>query len=241
MDKFKDRLKYYLIGFTFGIIAVVFFFGERGCSWLPGNRVKNSIAEKEIIYGDSIKALLECSNYTNDDIYNLLNSSGDIDFSESKTREKPKKYVFYGDSDLRVVFALFEEPNNKYSEIIEINAKCKTSISNYHKQIVPLPKQIVSSIIESHEYTYYPEAKCEMECYNLTKKDIKLFHKTATINMEKSMPWVSTQIKNNNPEMADKLYYLEGKIKGENFGVLYEIGENRTRIKRVIGTKNCDC
>lgn len=241
MQKFTDRLKYYLIGFTFGIIAVVFFFGQRGCSWLPGNRVKNTISEKEIIFGDSIKALLECSKFSNEDIYNLLNSSGDIDFSESHPRETPKKYVFYGDNDLRVVFALYEQSGNEYSEIVEINAKCKTSLTNTHKQIVPLPNHIVSSIIESHEFTYYPEAKCEMKCYNITKKDIKQFHKTAVINMEKSRPWVSTEIKNNNPDMADKLYYLEGDLKGKFFGVLYEIGENRTRIKRVIGDKTCDC
>jgi len=241
MQKFRDRLKYYLIGFTFGIIAVIFFFGERGCSWLPGNRVKNSIAEKEIIYGDSIKALLDCSNYTNEDIYNLLNSSGDIDFSESQTHEIPKKYVFYGENDLRVVFALYEEEQDEYSEIIEINSNCKASISNYHKQIFPLPNKIIASIIESHEYTYYPEAQCEMDCYHITKEEIKEFHKTAVIDMSESRPWVKTEIKNNNPQLADKLYYLKGKIKGQDFAVLYEIGENRTRIKKVIGNKKCDC
>jgi hypothetical protein len=241
MEKFRDRLKFYLIGFTFGIIAVVFFFGERGCSWLPGNRVKNSIAEKEIIYGDSIKDLLECSNYTNDDIYDLLNSSGDIDFSESKTHETPKKYVFYGENDLRVVFALHEQTGEEYSEIVGVNAKCKVSKSNIHKQMVPLPKKIISSIIESHEYTYYPEAQCEMECYDISKDEIKSFHKTASIDMDKSRPWVSTVVKNKNPKMADKLYYLTGKINGKDYAVLYEIGENRTRIKRIIGNKKCDC
>lgn len=241
MQKFKDRLKYYLIGFTFGIIAVIFFFGERGCSWLPGNRVKNSIAENEIIYGDSIKALLECSTYTNDDIYDILNSSGDVDFSESKTHETPKKYVFYGINDLRVVFALYEEEHEEYSEIIEINANCKVSTPNHHKQILPLPNKIIASIIESHEYTYYPEALCEMDCYHISKEEIKEFHKTAIIDMNKSRPWVKTEIKNNNPQLADKLYYLKGKIKGQDFAVLYEIGENRTRIKKVIGNKKCDC
>ena len=241
MQSFKDRLKYYLIGFTFGVIAVVFFFGQRGCSWLPGNRIKNTIAENEIIYGDSIKDLLKCAKITSDEIYNLLNSSGDIDFSESKTHELPKKYVFYGDNDLRVVFAIHENQNEEFSEIIEVKTTCKTLVSNQHKQIVPLPEHIVTSIIESHDFTYYDEAKCEMTCYNLTKKDIESFHKTAKINMDKSRPWVSNEVKNNNPEMADKLYYLEGKMKDKNFGVLYEIGENRTRIKRVIGNSKCDC
>ncbi|HIP37459.1 MAG TPA: hypothetical protein EYG85_11455 [Crocinitomix sp.] len=239
MQKFSERLKYYLIGFTFGVIAVFFFFGERGCSWLPGNRVKNSIAEKSIIYGDSIKSLLECSKFTNEDIYNLLNSSGDIDFSESKTREIPKKYVFYGDNDIRVTFALHEK--EEYSEIIEINAQCSTNISNQHKQILPLPKKIISSIIESNAYTYYPEAQCEMNCYGLSKADIKSFHKNATIDMEKSIPWVSTKIKNNNPEMANKLYYLKGEINGTSYDVMYEIGENRTRIKHIISNEDCNC
>ncbi len=237
MQKFKSRLKYYLIGFSFGIVAVFFFFGERGCAWLPGNRVKNTIAEKEIVYGDSIKALMSCNNITNTQIYDLLNSSGDIDFSASKPREAIKKYVFKGADNLEVTFALHPD----YSEIIALKSTCTVNMSNDHKQVVPLPASIISSIIESNTIIYYPEADCALNCYNISKDNLKDFHKNAKIDMSKSRPWISEAVKNNNPDNADKLYYLNGKINGKSYGVLYEIGENRTRIKRIIGEKDCGC
>jgi hypothetical protein len=237
MQKFKDRLKYYLIGFTFGLIAIFFFFGGRGCSWLPSNRVKNSIAENEIIYGDSIKALLECNQISNDAVYNLLNSSGDVLFSESKTRETPKKYVLKGENDLKLTFALFEG----FSEIVEVSpSSCLSTLSNRHKQIVPLPKKIISSIIESNDFTYYAEAECEMDCYDISKKDIEIFHKNATIDMAKSQPWTKVNASSSN-DFVNKHYYLEGIINNKPYAVLYEIGENRTRIKRIIGSFECNC
>ena len=54
MDKFKNRIKYFLVGLSIGVILVYFMFGNRGCSWLPENRVKNMIGEKEIVVGDSV-------------------------------------------------------------------------------------------------------------------------------------------------------------------------------------------
>ena len=234
MRKFKDRIKFYLIGFGMGIIAVAFMFGQRGCAWLPENRVKNNIAENEIIYGDSIKDIMYCSNITSENIYDLLDSDGDVDFSESIPNESPKKYVIYGENDIRIVFALFDD----YSEIIEVRTECKTKLANNkNKQTVPLPKKIVSSIIESHSFTFYEEAECEISCLNLDKNDVKNFHLTATINMEKSVPWpIGT-----GEEVSNKLYYLDGNIKNVPYSIMYEIGENRTRIKHIISSKNCDC
>ena len=216
-----------------GIIAVAFMFGKRSCSWLPGNRVKNTIAQNEIIYGDSIKDLLDCSQYTSSDIFELLDSRGDIDFSESEPNETPKKYVFYGNNNIKVKFALFEG----YSELIEINASCSTKKSNEHKQTLPLPKNIVTSIIESHAFTFYPEAECEIDCYHLNESEVRAFHKTAEINMEKSQPWP----KGSGEDVINKLYYLEGKLNNTDYAILYEIGENRTRIKHILGPTTCDC
>jgi len=234
MRKFKDRIKFYLIGFGMGIIAVAFMFGKRGCAWLPENRVKNSIFENEIIYGDSIKDLMYCSNISSENIYDLLDSGGDVDFSESIPNESPKKYVIYGKNELRVIFALYDN----YSEIIEVNTDCQTKLTNNtNKQTVPLPKNIISSIIESHAFTFYKEAECEINCFDIDEQDVKDFHLSATINMTKSVPWP----KGSGENVSNKLYYLDGDINGVSYGIMYEIGENRTRIKHIIGTKDCDC
>lgn len=233
MKTFKDRIKFFVIGLGMGVIAVAFIFGKRSCAWLPGNQVKNTLAMAEIIYGDSIKAVMACSNVTNGDIYNLLDASGDVNFGESSTHEEPKKYVFNGPNDLTVKFAMYDH----YSELIEVNSNCDVSISNGHKKTIPLPRSIVSSIIESHQFTYYPITDCQMAFYNLTKEDIESFHKTADINMLNSICWPIGEGK----DVENKKYYLDGKIKDTPFGIMYEIGENRTRIKHIIGEVNCNC
>ena len=46
---FFKRFLYYLSGFGLGLILVFFFFKNRGCSWLPDNRVKNIISERVLI------------------------------------------------------------------------------------------------------------------------------------------------------------------------------------------------
>ena len=49
MDSIFRRLKYYGIGFGAGLVFVIFFFQNRGCSWLPDNRVKNSILDRVLV------------------------------------------------------------------------------------------------------------------------------------------------------------------------------------------------
>jgi hypothetical protein len=239
MRTFKERFKYYIIGFGIGLIAVFFFFGERGCAWLPENRVKNTIAEKEIIYGDSIKDVMKCSDITTNDIYNLLNNNGDVDFSSSLPSQTPKVYVLTGDNNIIASIALYET----YSELIEVkNGKsCESSINNSHKQLIPLPDDIARAIIESQALKYYDLAKCEMTCLGLTEKDIQEFPSTASINMEKSNAWPKLQLPNSGIPTEPKTYYMEGKMLGEKFDILYEIGENRTRVKHIVGPTECDC
>ena len=45
MGKFLRRLKFYAVGLGIGTIFTFMIFGNRGCSWLPDNRVKNMIAD----------------------------------------------------------------------------------------------------------------------------------------------------------------------------------------------------
>ena len=51
-SSFIRRLKYYGIGFGIGLIFVFIFFQNRGCSWLPGNRVKNTVLERVMVVND---------------------------------------------------------------------------------------------------------------------------------------------------------------------------------------------
>jgi hypothetical protein len=59
---------YYGVGFGIGLIGVFFFFNNRGCSWLPGNRVKEMVAERIIYISDANLQILKNLNISEGEI-----------------------------------------------------------------------------------------------------------------------------------------------------------------------------
>lgn len=235
MDKFKNRIKYYLVGLSFGLILVYFMFGNRGCSWLPSNRVKNMIGEKEIVIGDSILDVLSQLELNNDDIYALLKSDGDVDFSLSKTEGVPKVYYLSGEKEsdtYSAKFALYEE--KKIAEVVALSRgdrKASSTLSNKYKSTLPLPHNDVIAILESHEFRILAKAECDMAFYTISEEDLFKFHTTATIDIGKSEPRLSP-----NP-----FYVMKGQLNGATYEIVYIVGENRTRIESIKGEQISDC
>jgi len=89
---FIRRLKYYGIGLGIGLIFVFIFFQNRGCSWLPGNRVKNTILERMMVVSDETAAAFEEKGLTKEDAIAALND-GDVEFGESDKNNDSKVYV----------------------------------------------------------------------------------------------------------------------------------------------------
>ena len=243
MDKLWRRLKFFAIGLGFGCIIVYFTFGNRGCAWLPGNRVKNMIGEKEIIVGDSILALMTCNDLNNDAIYELLKSDGNVEFSLSETHSRPKVYYIEGEKDgasYYAKFALYEqEPlsmeGEEYAEVVAIGwsaeKACSTDLSNQYKSTLPLPHSDVIAILEANEFRILEEASCEMEFYGLSEEEVLAFHKTAEIDIEASAP-----------RAGDNPYYVMiGTVRGNIYSIQYVIGENRTRVAEIIGEIPSKC
>lgn len=233
MNKFKNRLKYYLIGFGLGLVFMFFIFGNRACSWLPENRVKNMIAEKDILIGDSVQYLMNCEKVTNDDIYRLLNDEGDVNFEESKTSGSPKIYVLEGNKDnkeLSITYALYDST----SEVVGfsyLNSICSTQLTNQNKRVVPVPEFEIIHLIDSKEMRILDLAKCQMDCLEIKEKDVNSFHLSATNMIELSQPQLSP-----NP-----IYWMKGKIGQATYKIKYVIGENRSRIAEIIADQECDC
>ena len=50
MKSIWKRFQYYGIGLTIGLLFTFIFFQNRGCSWLPENRVKNAILDNVIVF-----------------------------------------------------------------------------------------------------------------------------------------------------------------------------------------------
>lgn len=228
-----------MVGFLIGVVAVAFFFGQRGCTWLPGNRVKAVIAENTIVIGDSILQILYCLADDSQPVFDILNTTGDVDFGGSETRSDPKIYKIDGDDGLSVYFKLFEDDNfDSYSEIINITSpalSCDISVPNRNKQPLVLPRKLIMQIIESRSFTYYPIVNCQIDCYSINEDSLTTMHRNAT-NITTS----------ERPDMINRVYDISTTSNDISYLIQYEIGENRTRIKNIQlandeVNKICDC
>jgi hypothetical protein len=113
MTSFWKRLKYYLVGFSLGLIFVVFFFQNRGCSWLPGNRVKNTLLDKVLVIQENQRQIMEKHGLSNDEIAQFLNL-GDVEFGMSlkDNNVHPKVFVIsrtINEEKHHLAFSIYED------------------------------------------------------------------------------------------------------------------------------------
>lgn len=88
--KLIQRIGYYLGGFSIGLVILAFFLNGKktSCSYGPESRVIKNINSKNILYSENIINLINKKVVDSSDISYIL-KKGDINFSESKPRQKP--------------------------------------------------------------------------------------------------------------------------------------------------------
>lgn len=96
--KFVHRLAYYMLGFSIGIVFLLFFLSGKHtrCSYFPNQRVLNDLRQKPVVYSDA--TILKLSNKEVDtvDIRNTL-EFGDVDFGKSNVPDdNGKLYIIEG-------------------------------------------------------------------------------------------------------------------------------------------------
>ncbi|MDR0801840.1 hypothetical protein [Fluviicola sp.] len=91
MKSFWRRLRYYGLGFGIGLIFVFFFFRNRGCSWLPENRVKNTFLGRVLVISEDNQRIFNQHRLTDSMIVSFLND-GSVSFGSSKKQGNPKVY-----------------------------------------------------------------------------------------------------------------------------------------------------
>lgn len=92
MDKFINRLKFYLIGFGLGCVMVwaIFYSGEDArSSWLPEGRVLEFIEETGVIAEKRMACLLQCNNITLTDFDKTFFQKAKVNFGESAVKREP--------------------------------------------------------------------------------------------------------------------------------------------------------
>ena len=122
MQNIWRRLRYYGIGFGIGCVFVFFFFQNRGCSWLPSNRVKNAILDRVIVVSDNTQKTLEEKGISNEEVIELLNN-GDVDFQKSDKDSDSKVYAIEKEG-LTYFFTL---PYESFISEVYVGGKSKDS------------------------------------------------------------------------------------------------------------------
>ncbi len=113
MKNFLRRLKFYGLGFGIGLVFVFFFFQNRGCTWLPSNRVKNTILGRVVVVNESENATFKKNGITTDEIVEFLND-GDVEFGKSKKQGNPQVYSITKDVNGKEVELWFTIPADGY-------------------------------------------------------------------------------------------------------------------------------
>lgn len=113
MKNFLRRLKFYGIGFLIGLLFVFVFFQNRGCTWLPSNRVKNTIIGRVIVVNEADHARLKKLGISDNEIIHFLND-GDVAFGDSKKQGNPKVYSISREINGKEVELWFTLPKDAY-------------------------------------------------------------------------------------------------------------------------------
>lgn len=228
MQGIWKRLRYYLIGFIIGTIFVSILFKDRGCSWTPANRVKNSIQDKIIVFPeDQIKSLDELGLNKNT-IYKFL-VEADVDFSNSLKDDFPKVYIVEeNDSiDRRLQFSLYED-----SYITIVHALKKDEKPKRYEQLegwgemARLPKDSALVFIDKSNYT-------QCKARGLASKEqndiIQAMKTTGRVDFSKSdlMLTKAVQqiqfIQNDTLEVNAKTIWFESRITFKDFDWDYKL------------------
>ena len=180
MDSLKRRLKYYGFGFLLGLVFVVLFFNNRGCSWLPSNRVKNAIMDRLIVISDENRDALKEKGLTDKDIIEILND-GDVNFGESDKEAESKVYILEK-GGVRYAFTL---PQESFISEVFVNVK------NAH---VKQTKQGYGDILHfpADENLVYPDSTDLVSCQLLKlgiikpKKILEYLKRSGKIDFGKS-------------------------------------------------------
>lgn len=230
MDSFLRRLKYYGIGFGIGLLFVFLFFQNRGCSWLPANRVKNSFLDRVIVIPESEQTAMNAKNLTKEDIINVLND-GDVVFDKSIKKGATKVYLmekeFDGKGNVRFYFTLPKESFISEVHMSESStAKVKNSTTGFGK-IIHFPKDDHLVYVDSSELVTCQQDKLGLintqDIFKLMKKSGKIDFSKTNYNLQPKAEHYIVFTDSKKRKIGAKAIWYKNKINITSFDVPFEI------------------
>ncbi len=227
MNNFFRRLKIYLIGFGIGLVFVFFFFRNRGCTWLPENRVKNTILGRVIVVSEKDASWLNEQGVDTKTIVSFLND-GNIAFGASKKQGNPQVYVISKEVKGKEVTLWFTLPKDAF--IAEVRKPvgnvqvCQNSTEGVGKMI-HFPN-VKSFVYLDEENTAYVKEQKRLGL-NSAKRVQRFIQQNGEIDFSKSklkvapypIQYISFQT-NTGVKVSARTYWLEEHIRYDQFDAL---------------------
>jgi hypothetical protein len=220
---FLRRLKFYGIGFGLGLIFVVFFFQNRGCAWLPGNRVKNTILDRVLVISEETANVFQAKGLTKKDAIAALND-GSVLFGESDKRNDSKVYVIEHEGHK----FLFTLPYESFITEVKLGGNAlKTKTSNEGYGIVwRFPKDPNLVFIDSTELL-----GCQQKAISVKdgRSLFSAFKKSARIDFKRTdlairpKPEHYIIFKKDTNEIVAKTIWYKDKLEVLSFEIPFEV------------------
>ncbi|PWH86940.1 hypothetical protein [Brumimicrobium oceani] len=228
MQGIWKRLRYYLIGFLIGTIFVSILFKDRGCSWTPTNRVKNSIQDKIIVFPENQIQSLNQLGLNKDNIYRFL-VNADVDFSNSLKDKFPKVYIVENNDSIhqRLQFSLYED---SYITVVHPLKKEEKPKRYEHLEgwgeMIRLPKDSSLVFIDKSNYTQCKArglaTKDQQEITNAMKATGRVDFSKSDLMLTKAVQQIQF-IQNDTLEVNAKTIWFESRITFKDFDWDYKL------------------
>ena len=179
--KIIKRFQYYGIGLLIGLMLTFVFFQNRGCSWLPENRVKNAILDNVVVFSQSEELTPE----QKEDYFLLLNN-GDVKFGLSKKDGEPKLYFLKGEdrngSEIQAQFELRKDGFISLCTPLTNNTVITDGIFSGTASMEHFPLDTALVAFEN-------VAKCQAKYLGISEKQtLEALQKSGKVDYDKSNP-----------------------------------------------------
>ena len=217
--KFGKRLRFYLFGITIGLFVSAMFFGDRGCSFLPGEQVLLGFRNSEIELTEDAACLFACQNISKKDLYTLFDKSvGDVNFGESMPRETPKIYMLEGTVDTKELKISLSITEDSIARVLSVeNSEGCSCSGNDTTEIVTVyqTNQYALNLLNGRNMAMSQDVQTQLEGNGLDKSTVFQVFKEGKVLFDKS-DLLAT---------PNRIYVVSGVIKDKEYTLTFELGE----------------
>ena len=120
---FKQRLKFYLVGFGLGLLLLLSILNKRGCKGVNSIKVEELVHQKWEI-NEAMRCKLKCAGYASDSLFIADVKNCTVNYSASDIHEKPcGKYVLESSTKSVSSYTLLIADCDHISKVLDVVVK----------------------------------------------------------------------------------------------------------------------